>query len=65
MDSKKINLIWGISIFVIGIITMILVGINLVETELTDIVVRICGVIDLVSLPVFVFLTVKKAKSRE
>lgn len=65
MVSKKINLTWVISLFVIGITMMILVGVNFVGIELTDIMVRICGAVDLVSLPVFAFSTVKKVKNRK
>lgn len=43
---------------------MTLVGVNLAGIELADIVVRICGAVDLVSLPVFAFSTVKKVKNR-
>ena len=65
MVSKKINLTWVISLFVIGITMMILVGVNFVGIELTDIMVRICGAVDLVSLPIFAFSTVKKVKNRK
>lgn len=65
MDSKKINLIWAISLIVIGVTTLILAGANIVNMELPDIVVRVLGVIDLVSLPVLAFSTVKKAKNRK
>lgn len=60
MVSRKINLTWVISLFVIGITMMILVGVNFVGIELTDIMVRICGAVDLVLLPVFTFSIVKK-----
>lgn len=65
MDAKKINLIWVISLFAIGITTMMLVGSNLVKIEMTDNMVRICGAIDLISLPVLAFSTVKKVKNRK
>ena len=55
MVSRKINLTWVISLFVIGITMLILVGVNFVGIGLTDIMVRICGAVDLVSLPVFTF----------
>lgn len=63
MDSKKINFIWAISLFAIGITTMILAAGNPARAGLTDSVVRLCGAIDLVSLPVFAFSTVKKRKT--
>lgn len=63
MDSMKINIIWGISLIVIAIATMILAGANIVKIELPDIIVRVLGIIDLVLLPILAFSTVKKAKS--
>lgn len=63
MDSKTINIIWSVSLIVIGITTIILAGVNIVEIELPDIVVRILGAVDLISLPVLAFSTVKKAKN--
>lgn len=65
MDSKKINIIWAISLIIIGIATIILVGVNIVAIELPDILVRVLGVMDLVSLLILAFSTVKKAKSRK
>jgi len=43
---------------------MLLVVVNLVGIEPTNIVVRICGTIDLISLPVFTFSTVKSEKQK-
>ena len=60
MVSRKINLTWVISLFVIGITMLILVGVNFVGIGLTDIMVRICGAVDLVSIPVFTFSIIKK-----
>lgn len=65
MNSKIINIMWSISLIIIGIATIILAGANIVAIELPDIAVRVLGVIDLVSLPVLVFSTVKKTKSKE
>lgn len=63
MDPKKINIIWSISLIIICIATIILAGANIVGIELPDIIVRILGIIDIVSLPVLAFSTVKKIKS--
>lgn len=65
MNSKIINIVWSISLIIIGIATIILAGANIVQIELPDIAVRLLGVIDLVSLPVLAFSTVKKAKSKK
>ncbi|MGN1340286.1 MAG: hypothetical protein ACI4WS_08335 [Oscillospiraceae bacterium] len=58
MNSKIINIMWSISLIIIGIATIILAGANIiVAIELPDIAVRVLGMIDLVSLPVLVFST--------
>ena len=56
MDPKKINVLWLINLFVIGI----------AEIELPDIMVRVLGAIILVALPFLTFSTVKRliAKSK-
>lgn len=64
MDAKKINIVWAISLLVIGITTMILFGVNIIKIELPDIAVRALGMIDLLSLPVLAFASVKKARRR-
>lgn len=65
MNSKIINIMWSISLIIIGIATIILVGAYIIAIELPDIAVKVLGVIDLVSLPVLAFSTVKKTKSKK
>lgn len=60
--KKRNDLLWSISLLVIGIATIILSGSNIIGIELSDIVVRIVGVIDLLALPVLAYTTVKKFK---
>ena len=50
---------------VIGIATLFLIGANIFTMRLPDMIVRTLGIIDLVSLAVLVFSTVKKAKSKK
>ena len=64
MEMKKINIMWSISLIVIGIATIILAGSNLMGVDLPDIAVRICGITDLAALPVLAFTTVKKLKGK-
>ncbi len=60
---KKANdLIWGISLIIIGIATIILAGSNIIGIELPVIMTRILGIADLIALPFLVYSTVKKAK---
>lgn len=65
MNSKIINTMWSISLMVIGIATLFLIGANIFTMRLPDMIVRTLGIIDLVSLAVLVFSTVKKAKKQE
>ena len=65
MNSKIIHTMWSFSLMAISIATIILAGANIVAIELPDIIVRVLGVIDFVSLPVFVFSTVKKDKNKK
>ena len=44
--EKRNNLLWSLSLLVIGIATVILAGSNIIGIELPDIAVRIIGVID-------------------
>ena len=65
MNSKIINTMWSIRLMVIGIATLFLIGANIFTMRLPDMIVRTLGIIDLVSLAVLVFSTVKKAKSKK
>lgn len=60
--KKRNDLLWSISLLIIGIATIILIGLNIIGIDVPDIVVRIIGVIDLLALPVLVYTTVKKFK---
>ena len=60
--KKRNDLLWSISLLVIGLATIILTGLNIIGTDVPDIVVRIIGVIDLLALPVLAYTTVKKFK---
>lgn len=60
--KKKKDLIWIISLVIIGIATVILAGSNIIGLVLPDVTVRIIGIIDLIALPFAAFTTVKKVK---
>ncbi len=64
MESKKLHVSWCVSLFVIGISTIILAGSKLIGFELGDISTRIMGFVELLALPVLVFTTVKKIKRK-
>ena len=63
--EKRNNLLWSLSLLVIGIATVILAGSNIIGIELPDIAVRIIGVIDSIALPVLAYTTVKKIKKNK
>lgn len=58
--KTKYDLIWSVSLTIIGIATLILSGSRIIGIELSDTVVRILGIIDLISLPFLVFTSIKK-----
>lgn len=60
--KKKNDLLWSLSLFVIGIATIVLAGSNLIGINLPGIAVRILGIIDLIALPVLAFSTVQKMR---
>lgn len=65
MSERTLNILWSIALMLIGAATIILSVINIFELSMPDVFVRICGVVDLISLPVLVFTTIKKAKSKK
>ena len=48
------------SLFIISIATIIFAGSNLFGIELSDILVRIIGISEIVALPILVFTTIKR-----
>ncbi len=59
---KKNNIVWSISLIVIGIATFILAGASTVGIDLPDVAVRILGIADLVALPILAYSTIRKIK---
>ena len=60
--KKKNDLVWSISLMLIGVVTFILAGTNVVGFELPDVATRILGILDLIALPFLTYSTVKKVK---
>ena len=61
MSEKTLNLIWSLSLTVIGAATLVLAVSNIIGAELPDILTRILGIADLIALPFLIFSTIKKA----
>lgn len=60
--KNKNDLLWSLSLIVIGSAIIILSGLKFLEIDLPDMVVRIIGVIELMAIPVLAYTTVKKVK---
>lgn len=60
--KNKNDLLWSLSLVVIGLATIILFGLKFLEINLPDIVVRIIGVIDLITIPILAYTTIKKVR---
>lgn len=58
--KNKIDLIWVISLIVIGISAILLAVSNIIGLALPDIAIRMIGVLDIIALPVLIVATVKK-----
>lgn len=58
--KNKIDLIWVISLIVIGISAILLAGSHIIGLTLPDIAIRMIGVLDIIALPVLIVATVKK-----
>lgn len=61
MSGKTLDLMWSLSLTVIGVAALILAVSNIIGAELPDILTRILGIADLIALPFLIFSTVKKA----
>lgn len=59
---KKIDLVWSVSLMLIGVATVILAGANVVGIELPDAVSRLAGAVELCALPLMAWSTVKKVR---
>lgn len=64
MNPKTNNILWGVSLMVIGAATLLLIGSRMAGVELPDLAVRVLGVIELAALPVLAYTTVRKLKRK-
>lgn len=60
--KNKIDLLWDISLAVIGVASVVLVGSNVIGLMLPDVAVRIIGALDIIALPILISTSVKKSK---
>lgn len=62
MKKSKILQVWGISLMVISVITLVIAITRILDIAMPDTVIRMLGMIELIALPVFAFSTVKRFK---
>lgn len=65
MKSKKLHVSWCVSIFVMGVISVLFVASKLIGYELSDTTKLIMLFFDLPALCVLVFTTVKKNQKKQ
>lgn len=63
MDNKRNNTMWRISLFIIGIATIINVFSSILGIELPNILVRLMGIITIVTLPLLIYSSIKILKN--
>ncbi len=57
--KKDKNLMWSLSLIIIGVSTLIISGSNILGTELPDMLTRTLGIAELTALPFLVYSTQK------
>ena len=60
MKQRKVTKLWGISLLVISIYSLILSISSMIEVELPDVLKIVIGILDIIALPILVYTTVKK-----
>ncbi|MBQ1518274.1 MAG: hypothetical protein IIZ53_00290 [Ruminococcus sp.] len=60
--EKKVRILWSVSLLFIACVTLIIAVSNMASLELPDIAKRILGIIDLLSIPVLVYSSIKLRK---
>ncbi len=60
--EKKIRILWSFSLLIITCVSLIIAVSNMASLELPDIAKRVLGIIDLLSIPVLVYSSIKLRK---
>lgn len=60
MKQRKVTKLWGISLLVISICSLILSISSMIGVELPDALKITIGILDLIAVPILVYSTVKK-----
>ena len=60
--EKKVRILWSVSLLIISCVSLIIAVSNMASLELPDIAKRVLGIIDLLSIPVLVYSSIKLRK---
>ncbi len=60
--EKKVRILWSVSLMIIGCVSLIIAVSSMASLELPDIAERVLGIIDLISIPVLVYSSIKLRK---
>ena len=63
--EKKIRILWSVSLLIITCVSLIIAVSNMASLELPDIAKRVLGIVDLLSIPVLVYSSIKLRKLRK
>ena len=64
MKRNAIDLVWGICLIILGLGVLIVSLNNVFDLNMPDSVIRPIGIVDLITLPVLAFTTVKKIQKK-
>lgn len=62
MDDKKINLLWGLSLIIVNVISLTILVLKFLWIDIPTAVTVILGIIELTGIAVLVYATFKKFK---
>ena len=60
MMNKKNKILWSLSLFIISVVSILWVVCNLAGIEISDVAIRIMGVLDLCAIPVLIYTSLKE-----
>lgn len=62
MDEKKINLLWGLSLIIVNVISLTILVLKFLWIDIPTAVTIILGIIDLICIALLVYTTFRKFK---
>lgn len=58
------TIVWSLTLLILCVSTLAIVVTGIVGIELSDIIIRVLGIVELIALPFFIFTSVKKFLKR-